>query len=149
MSKPNQSIREFFIDDHKICDEHWAAVEAAITGKNATQITTAWEKFERLMHRHLRWEEEVLFPALEDATGMHGGGPTFVMRHEHQQMRGLLAQMQAAVKQGRFDAVLDDGDTLLMIIQQHNAKEEGILYPMADNVLADQWQQLCSKLTES
>ena len=32
--------------------------------------------------------------------------------------------------------MLDHGDTLLMIAQQHNVKEENILYPMADDALA-------------
>lgn len=40
----------------------------------------------------------MLFPAFEAATGMTGGGPTQVMRMEHQQMRGAPTQMAVAAK---------------------------------------------------
>ena len=43
---------------------------------------------------------------------------------------------------------MDIGDTLLMLIQQHNIKEEGMLYPMAENVLAGHWTKLASLLEE-
>lgn len=146
MSKPNQGLSEFFTQDHRECDEVWAEVEAAVSGKDPAKSAAAWEKFAGMMRRHFGWEEEVLFPAFEEATGMHGVGPTAVMRHEHIQMRALLDQMQGAAAARSFDALLNDGDTLLMIIQQHNAKEEGMLYPMAENALADQWPALAERL---
>ena len=40
---------------------------------------------------------------------------------------------------GDTEEALDLGDTLLMVIQQHNVKEEGMLYPMAENMLAGEW----------
>jgi hemerythrin-like domain-containing protein len=91
-------------------------------------------------------EEEVLFPAFEAATGMTDSGPTFVMRMEHDQMRGLLDQMGAALERGDQNALLDQGDTLLMLIQQHNQKEEGMLYPMSERALASEWPALHERL---
>ena len=84
----------------------------------------------------------MLFPAFEAATGMTDSGPTFVMRMEHEQMRGLLEQMGTALERGDHDALLDQGDTLLMLIQQHNQKEEGMLYPMSERALASEWPAL-------
>ena len=98
--------------------------------------------FDAKVRRHLAMEEEVLFPAFEEATGMHGAGPTVVMRMEHQQMRALLDTMGKAAETGNIDDVLGHGDTLLMLIQQHNRKEEGMLYPMADNALGEAWQKV-------
>ena len=79
---------------------------------------------------------------------MVDAGPTAVMRGEHQQMRGLLDQMGEAAAAGDFDSVLDQGDTLLMLIQQHNVKEEGILYPLADRMLTVQWPALRERLAD-
>ena len=90
-------------------------------------------------------EEEVVFPAFEQTTGMTGG-PTAIMRMEHTQMRGILDQMAADALEGDFESVADHGDTLLMVIQQHNMKEENILYPMVEQHLADQWAQLATQL---
>jgi len=134
---------EFFSSDHHRCDELWAAFEAV---SDSDAATSAWQRFDAAMRRHFAMEEEVLFPALEDATGMHGPGPTMVMRNEHAQMRGLLDEMAEAARQGRFADVLDHGDTLLMMTQQHNVKEEGVLYPLADQAMGHQWQELAARL---
>ncbi|MDC0358952.1 hemerythrin domain-containing protein, partial [Oligoflexia bacterium] len=98
------------------------------------------------MRRHFAMEEEVLFPAFENASGMSQGGPTFVMRMEHDQMRGVLDQMGTLMAAGNFEDVKDQGDTLLMLIQQHNIKEEGMLYPMCDEHLEQIWPQLKADL---
>lgn len=98
------------------------------------------------MERHFGWEENHLFPALEAATGMAGMGPTAVMRAEHRQTRAVLMQMRTALDAGDSGEVLDQGDTLLMLIQQHNAKEEAMLYPMAEMRLGEQWSMLRARL---
>ena len=98
------------------------------------------------MKHHLAMEEEVLFPAFEEATGMSGGGPTFVMRGEHDRMRAVLRFMAKAVEAGDADELMDQGDTLMMLIQQHNVKEEGMLYPMSEDVLGPRWPALRERL---
>lgn len=142
----DSSPNTFFSKDHRDCDALWGEVEAAVDAGDEGAARDAWTRFSDAMHRHLRMEEEVLFPAFEQATGMHQGGPTFVMRHEHEQMRGLLSQMAALLEAGDLEGLVDQGDTLLMLIQQHNAKEEGMLYPMADRALGDQWPSLRERL---
>jgi hemerythrin-like domain-containing protein len=62
-------------------------------------------------------------------------GPTEVMRGEHRQMRDLLGQMKGALASKDSDAFGGAADTLLILMQQHNMKEENILYPMCDNAL--------------
>jgi iron-sulfur cluster repair protein YtfE (RIC family) len=145
MPKPTDGLITFFTDDHRECDELWAALEAAVTVKDEPKARALWPEFSGRLEHHLTMEETILFPAFEAATGMKGG-PTAVMRGEHTQMRGVLAEMDRRVKSGDLDGLLDQGDTLLMLIQQHNAKEEGMLYPMAEQVLAGQWDALAAKL---
>ena len=137
---------EYFSNDHRSCDALWASVEEALGSGDGASAQAAWTEFSEAMEGHFRMEEEQLFPAFEEATGMRGGGPTFVMREEHRQMRGLIQQMSALIRAGELDETLDQGDTLLMIIQQHNAKEEGMLYPMAEQHLAAQWSALRARL---
>ena len=132
------TLIDFFKHDHERCDALWVAVEEADEGS----LRQALGAFVAAMEHHLDMEERLLFPAFEEATGMHSGGPTFVMRHEHDQMRGLLRRMEAAAGESDLDTVLGQGDTLLMIIQQHNVKEEQMLYPMAQRALGDQWAEL-------
>ena len=98
------------------------------------------------MLRHFSMEEEVMFPAFEAKTGMTSGGPTAVMRMEHEQMRGLLEQMSSALEAGNPGEVIDLGDTQLMLVQQHNQKEETILYTMAQAQLGAEWPEIAAKL---
>jgi hemerythrin-like domain-containing protein len=145
MSDPNSSLSEYFVGEHRGCDGLWAEVESAVEAGAAESIAAAWRRFDQDLRRHLAMEEEILFPAFEAATGMTQG-PTQVMRMEHAQMRGVLDQMQAAADSGDHQELLDQGDTLHLLIQQHNQKEEHMLYPMSERALAPDWPELREKL---
>jgi len=143
---PGASLVEYFTGDHRACDAGWADVAAAADAGDASAMAAYWQRFRNALLRHLAMEEQLLFPAFEAATGMANGGPTQVMRMEHQQMRGVLEQMAAAVARGDADELVDQGDTLNILIHQHNMKEEGMLYPMAENALQVDWPELRAKL---
>ncbi len=137
------SIKEFMSSDHKDCDLLFAKAEhAAITGD--WDITNqSFEAFVQAMERHFGVEEQALFPAFEQHTGMLSG-PTEIMRMEHEQMRTLFNEMQEAVEQQQSDDYLGTAETLLIMMQQHNMKEEQILYGMMNQTLstdANDWQQ--------
>ena len=149
MSDPKQfsSPSTFFTADHRECDALWSAFEAVVDRGDDAAANTAWVAFRAAMLRHFAFEEDVLFPAFEAATGMTQG-PTAVMRMEHTQMRGLMEEMQRAAASGDFEAVADHGDTLLMLTQQHNVKEERMLYPMTDRVMGAGWDGLVAQLED-
>jgi hemerythrin-like domain-containing protein len=136
----------FFVADHRECDARWAEVEAAADAGDHEAAVKRFEAFDAAMRRHFEMEENVLFPAVEAALDMRGMGPTQIMRAEHAQMRGVLDQMAAEASAHDVPALVDLGDTLLMLIQQHNVKEEGVLYPMCDQALPDEWPRLKSRL---
>jgi hemerythrin-like domain-containing protein len=136
----------FFTQDHRDCDARWADVEELLDAADIESARPAWQKYDTSMRRHLAMEEEVLFTAFDARSGLGGGGPTAVMRMEHQQMRGLLDQIGDAMESGDTQDALDIGDTLLMLVQQHNVKEENMLYPMAENMLAREWETLAAQL---
>jgi iron-sulfur cluster repair protein YtfE (RIC family) len=141
-------LANFFEQDHRDCDARWADVEELLDTEDIDSARPAWNKFDAGMRRHMAMEEEVLFPAFEEVTGMGDGGPTAMMRMEHEQMKGLLDQIGVAMDSGDSQEALDIGDTLLMLVQQHNVKEEGMLYPMSENVLGGNWPGLAAKLEE-
>ena len=74
------------------------------------------------------------------------GGPTAVMRMEHKQIRGLLADMTQDIEAHNTEAYLGHSETLLILIQQHNAKEEQVLYPMAEQALGSGQDEIISAL---
>ncbi len=119
---------------HKHCDEIFADAEEACGKGDWAGGAKAFAAFAGQLEAHFLSEEEVLFPAFESATGMVSG-PTEVMRGEHRQMRELLAQMQQALDERDGEGFGGTAETLLIMMQQHNMKEENILYPMCDSAL--------------
>lgn len=120
---------------HKHCDDLFAAAEALAHAGDWDGAERLGEKFCAEIEAHFTTEEQVLFPAFATATGM-SGGPVAVMRMEHAQMRDLMAQLAAATKAQDRGTYAGIADTLLIMMQQHNMKEENILYPMCDDSLA-------------
>ncbi|TXH75338.1 hemerythrin domain-containing protein [Thiobacillus sp.] len=129
------TILDFLGSDHRACDDLFASAESAIAQKNWDGARTLFDQFQAAMSHHLTMEETVLFPAFEARTG-NTVGPTQVMRMEHEQMRGLMQDMAGAVAAGDRNAYLGLSETLNMLMQQHNLKEENMLYPMSDQVLS-------------
>jgi iron-sulfur cluster repair protein YtfE (RIC family) len=124
-------------DHHKCCDELFASAEEAVAGSHWTDAEHLQHDFVAAMETHFHTEEEVLFPAFEAATGM-SMGPTRMMRFEHAQMRELFARMNDALAAHDAREFAGVAETLLVMMQQHNMKEENILYPMCDRGLEAQ-----------
>ena len=130
------SISEYMTKDHRDCDDVFAGAEAEVDREDWDNARELVRKFLDTMERHFLMEEQVLFPAFEQQTGIVHG-PTTIMREEHQQIRQLLMQLQAALDERQREEYLDTAETLLIMMQQHNMKEEGMLYPMCDQQLSD------------
>lgn len=128
------SISEYLTDEHHRCDSLFAQAEEAADRGNWADAEAGFARFRQSTETHFEMEEKVLFPAFENATGMTMG-PTQVMRMEHRQMRDVFADMAEAVARHDGDQYLGLSETLLMLMQQHNLKEEQILYRMADEAL--------------
>jgi hemerythrin-like domain-containing protein len=127
-------IAELMQDHHRHCDTKFVAAEEAMRRGRWAAGRALLEDFGHDLDAHFAAEEDILFPAFEGATGMREG-PTQVMRYEHGQVRDLLAQMIAAAAAEDGDEFAGAAETLLVLMQQHNAKEEHILYPMCDSAL--------------
>jgi len=130
---------------HKHCDDLFVAAEDAALRRDWVAAAPAFARFNAQMIAHFDAEETLLFPAFEAATGMRSG-PTQMMRHEHDQMRGLLAQLATACDAQDSQGYGGVAETLLMLMQQHNMKEENILYPMCDQALGDEAERLGAKI---
>ncbi|MGE4420371.1 MAG: hemerythrin domain-containing protein [Sulfurimonas sp.] len=128
------TIKEYLAADHGRCDELFAAMEDAV----ANSIESAKASFEEFAHeteRHFQMEERVMFLEFEQKTGMTQG-PTAMMRHEHTQMRGLISDMGKAIEAKDKDKFFGSSETLMILMQQHNMKEEQMLYTMAQQHLS-------------
>ena len=128
-------ISQFMTQEHRECDSAFATTEQAIAQKNWEEAEKTFLAFSNDTLKHFKREEEVLFPAFESATGMTQG-PTQVMRYEHEQVRGLIGNMAKAIEDKDKDAALSLAESMMILLQQHNMKEEQMLYAMCDRQLS-------------
>ena len=136
------NIKDFMTQDHRDCDEIFAQMEDAVATKS-DEATTKFEEFADALTNHFKMEEMILFPAFEQASGMREG-PTQVMAMEHEQMRGILSRMNTAIEDK--DKFFGLSETLMILMQQHNMKEEQMLYPMAEQHLGDDADHIISRM---
>lgn len=138
-------LRGLMADDHRRCDDLFAAAERAAVENDWPGAGKAFGSFVEALERHLSAEESELFPAFEAATGMTMG-PTQMMRLEHQEMRALAVEIAEAIARRDDDAYRGLAETLLIMMQQHNLKEENILYPMCEQSLAAGAEALAGRM---
>jgi DUF438 domain-containing protein len=142
---PVTEISEAMAGHHARCDDLFAAVLAAAAVGDRNRASAQFRRFAGELEHHLEREEAVLFAAFEAATGVTAG-PTGVMRGEHDRIRTLLAQIEDALSSQNMEGVDGHASTLLIMMQQHNLKEENILYPMFDAVLGARSGELVPRL---
>ena len=128
-------ISQYLIPEHRECDVIFARAEEAAAKGDFTTTKDEFIKFADETLHHFKKEEEEFFPAFEAATGS-AEGPTRVMKYEHEQVRGLLGKMAQAIESEDKDAYLSLAESLMILLQQHNMKEEQMLYAMADRLFA-------------
>ena len=130
------SIKGYLTQDHRDIDELFTNLENRVN-EDIENANDEFEKFEYELEKHLQMEEKVMFLEFEQATGMTQG-PTQMMRMEHNQMRELIKVMKNAMENKDKQAFFSTSETLMMLIQQHNMKEEQMLYTMAEQHLSPQ-----------
>ena len=137
------TIASFLTTDHRACDEEFANLENTVASLNWEESQKKLEKFSSDLLHHFDMEEKVMFPAFEENTGMTQG-PTMVMRIEHSQMKAILEDLKADIEKKDKNHFFGVSESLMMLMQQHNMKEEQMLYKMADMHLGS----LVSKIIE-
>jgi len=130
------SLSEQLRRDHARCDALFAEAESLSAAGNWRDCLERTEAFVAAVLQHFEIEERVVFPAFEARTGMREG-PTRVMCGEHAQMRDVMAALVDAAREVDTLSYEDAAETLLILLQQHNLKEENILYPMCEQALGD------------
>lgn len=139
-----ENLADFMTADHKACDDLFVQAEKAAHASLWPEADSAFNTFRTSMAHHFRMEETQLFPALLAAGGP--GGPVQMMLMEHKQMNSLLDNMSKALNNKDAKGYSGLSETLLIVMQQHNLKEEQILYPVAERFLANDWPALHSRM---
>jgi len=126
-----QTINEHYTEDHERLDELFFQFKK-LKSSDQARAKNNFAQFKSGLEQHMVWEEEILFPSFETKFG-HVGGPTEVMRWEHQEIRKYLDAISKKLAQGDWQTEAEELG-LTSVLCPHNHKEESILYPMIDQV---------------
>jgi uncharacterized protein (DUF2249 family)/hemerythrin-like domain-containing protein len=129
-----RAVREFLGDDHRRLD---AILRHAAILAHAGSFVDALARFAEFrcgLERHIEMEEQILFPSFEEETGITGG-PTVVMHLEHLEIRRLMNAIGASLRAEDLAGLLDAIREFTTLLEEHNAKEEDVLYPTVDRAL--------------
>jgi len=144
MEQPASPI-EMLKADHQKVKALFDQYEAAGDRKSKAKQTIVEEVFASLdVHTHL--EEEIFYPAVKAQGDKEGKKLIAASMEEHQVVKTLMEDMRA----------LDPGDeqyeakfTVLMeSVRHHIAEEEGEMFPMAEEELADEMVALLDEMVE-
>lgn len=135
--------------EHEVVLERLKTFEKALDEADWNGIRETLCFFDERLVLHRRKEEEVLFPALGGHIGTEGG-PIACMLHEHQDERGKIEAIRAAMSRGTerpetLKTVQDAGGYILELLRSHIAKENQILYPMVENTLSGEEKERVEK----
>ena len=110
----------------------------AVPPEDALRLLEFFRRFADASH-HAK-EEEALFPALETAGLSRQGGPTAVMREEHDRGRRLLLSLTEELPEvGRSETArarfVASAGAYSQLLQNHIEKEETVLFRVASRLL--------------
>ena len=142
------SITSYMQQDHVLIDGIAARAVTAAESGDWAGLEREGSEFLRRLRQHIEVEEDVLFPAFEQRTGMSAGGPSVQMRVEHEQMQPILERMQASIGAKDAGGYKNASRALLDILVPHNLKEEQMMYPMLDQAMGADAQALLADAKE-
>ena len=141
-------IRDFMKADHRACDDKFAILENAVQDENWATANELFEVFASDLIYHFDMEEKVMFPAFEARPEGAHCNPTPVMLMEHTQMRGLVENMKTELDAKNKDKFFGFSETLMMTMQQHNMKEEQMMYPLVEEAMGAEKSMLLAEMKE-
>lgn len=145
---------DVLVEEHNAIKRMLAVTEAvckrleggeAVEPEHLTEIVDFIKGFADRCH-HAK-EEDLLFPAMEEAGMPRAGGPIAVMLSEHEIGREFVRNMNdaaSAFKGGDAGAsarFVENARNYVALLTDHIGKEDNILYPMGNKVLTPENQE--------
>ena len=155
----SEKATELLSDEHRVIERVLAVVEK-LTATPVERRLDSWKKaldfFRHFADRcHHFKEEQVLFPAMEERGIPRDGGPIGMMLMEHEEGRGYVRSMLAAItlaetkNEAAKDTLLENARAYLRLLREHIQKEDEILFRIADDVIPpDEQKQLLRSFEE-
>jgi len=127
-----------FVEEH---EELLQVLDQAVGIYNRDAYAKADELIEEELHKHFRYEEDILFPLLGKYIGT-GAGPIAVMLAEHKTIRSLHEAFHHQLNE-MIQGLVEESEAvqafnpLEEMLRTHITKEDNVLFPMASRVMSE------------
>jgi len=129
--------------DHRKVKNLFARYESA--GDFRTKHLIAEQVFTAL-ELHAQLEENVFYPAYDEMTSKHETPLVADSRRAHEHGRELMIELQGIdLDEAAFEVTFHE---LMGIVREHVAEEENAMFPEAEQMLADQLEDLMDHMVE-
>lgn len=107
----------------------------------------AFRKYKLSLLRHIKCEEDLIFPILLKSPAESASEEVFTLREEHQSIVPLLMEVENQLKQG-IDSTASER-SLFEALHEHNAREEMLVYAAVERLLNESEKQAVIKALQS
>lgn len=150
-----QQLKDEHVDLLKMLDALNEAGESLVNQNtdletNFQQLTNDLQVFYKDLRPHSEKEEEVLFKMMSKYLP-ESGGPIEVMEEEHNRARGLIHKYLDEVDSGNeltdktMKQLAQSVVQVHTILTDHFAKEENVLFPMAERMFSDAEKEILNE----
>jgi len=155
----SEKATELLSDEHRVIERVLTVVEKL----TQTPVESAIENWKKALDffryfadqcHHFK-EEQVLFPAMEEHGIPRDGGPIGMMLTEHEEGRGYVRTMMAALtlaearNEAAKDTLLNSARSYIRLLREHIQKEDEILFKIADDIISpDEQKELLRSFEE-
>ena len=155
----SEKATELLSDEHRVIERVLAVLEK-LTTRPVENSLDCWKKaldfFSHFADQcHHFKEEQVLFPAMEEHGIPREGGPIGMMLMEHEEGRGYVRAMLAAIRlvetknEVAKEILVDKAKAYVRLLKDHIQKENEVLFRIADDVFsADEQKALLRSFEE-
>ena len=140
------AISDFMEADHAHLDKLWN--DFLREKEDPIRATKLFNKFREHLLLHLKLEDTLLFPRLDQYLGMEDSfGPTEQARRDHAAIVRLLSFIEEAGLENDMERINIAGDHLNKALLKHREREREIHYPVSDSFVGDaEWSQMLAKI---
>lgn len=101
---------------------------------DALEAKRLFEDFMAGLKRHIKWEEEIIFPLFKLKMTLHDQDSIMPTKLEHQHILESLRKLHLKIQEENPDTVEDENE-LIQFLSNHSKKEDATIYPLLDRMI--------------
>ncbi|MGC8555072.1 MAG: hemerythrin domain-containing protein [Candidatus Acidulodesulfobacterium sp.] len=145
---PLDALREEHTEMRTVLNKFENILKKIPAGVSDSELNEISEYLNQDVELHFKREEDALFPVLGNYIGIETG-PINVMLIEHNSCRELTGDLKKRIEGKDYKSIASSGKTLIELLSEHEDKEDGILFQIAEMQLGqNEKQDIMKKLIE-